>query len=986
VQAKRAMSVTVEGSPWATKAEASAQQARRFSQLRGTSHCELPPLPPLVRSHRESTPPPLEQTSLSSTSSAERRHHMAPQALPRASTAEAERLTNDGLAVPSISTLNREFDRLSTAYAGMRGDLGGVLPVNAATLHAGRAPPRRTSAPAAQRSSLAQRSRPDTGLRSPTATSVTHDDSSSQEQRDQRTYTEVSAGVASAAATPVLPRSRRASVGLPEVSPLPSSQAATLLRRRDINTPADHHSEATSKCSLPSPLSGPQPPVMADWPIRVTSPETNTNTSSAAQPTTTNAEDTAAKTNDPPAEEGEGGSPASRALPPPPPPRNTRQRKNSREAKSISPAPQTKGGKSRDGRITVVVRKRPLAADEAGPDCVGVNGPHIHITVTKQRVDLSNYEESSDYTFDHAFDAAASNSDVYNTSVKELLTVSLAGGSASCFAYGQTGSGKTYTMMGTDGESGLYLLAAGDLFGRLGAGQQLCVCFYEIYCNSLFDLLNRRHPIVLREDANRRVNICGVVWRTVDTVDELWQLVKAGMEQRRTGSTSANEHSSRSHAVLSIRIKDSAHLDFMGTINFVDLAGSERAADTAANDRLTRLEGAEINKSLLALKECIRALDEKKRHVPFRGSRLTEVLRDSFTGNSKTVMIATVSPSAYNQEHSNNTLRYAFRVKGLSIASVEPSKARNAPRPYIPVGRSRSGAGQDDAQHLSPVPSRNPQRSGSADDLVEGSCAASPTKQRQGRKRRHSRRKNRAQSTDISARGAAAVVNELAEMRERNSVVCVQARRNSKQRRNTSSMANHVSNPQDISSLLPQHPRQRRQVEDAALTSSQRAAHRPIYKAPPPNPLLFSSSERSSTSSTFNTSSSLRVNSVAQPPLRSPRASADLVALERRLTNQIMSQLRHDLGKQLEDVLTEKDATIAALQRENEALRKALDQAQGEAGRCGSTPSPQETEGRRTEGTVQPSFYPPSPSILHEQTSTGASLSSASDEGAYRVV
>ena len=157
-------------------------------------------------------------------------------------------------------------------------------------------------------------------------------------------------------------------------------------------------------------------------------------------------------------------------------------------------------------------------------------------------------------TFDLAYDATATNRDVYPGSVKDLLTVSLSGGSASCFAYGQTGSGKTYTMMGTDGESGLYLLAAGDLFGRLSAGQQLCICFYEIYCNSLFDLLNRRHPIVLREDANRRVNICGVVWRTVTAVDELWQLVKDGMEQRRTGSTSANEHSSRSHAVLSIRI------------------------------------------------------------------------------------------------------------------------------------------------------------------------------------------------------------------------------------------------------------------------------------------------------------------------------------------------------------------------------------------------------------------------------------------------
>lgn len=103
----------------------------------------------------------------------------------------------------------------------------------------------------------------------------------------------------------------------------------------------------------------------------------------------------------------------------------------------------------------------------------------------------------------------------------------------------------------------------------------------------------------------------------------------------------------------------------VGKLSFIDLAGSERGADRGETDLRTRMEGAEINKSLLALKECIRALDQDKKHTPFRQSKLTQVLKDSFVGNSRTCMIATVSPNQSNSEHTLNTLRYADRVKEL---------------------------------------------------------------------------------------------------------------------------------------------------------------------------------------------------------------------------------------------------------------------------------------------------------------------------------
>lgn len=104
----------------------------------------------------------------------------------------------------------------------------------------------------------------------------------------------------------------------------------------------------------------------------------------------------------------------------------------------------------------------------------------------------------------------------------------------------------------------------------------------------------------------------------------------------------------------------------VGRLSFIDLAGSERGADTYGNDKMTRKEGAEINQSLLSLKECIRALDSAANHVPFRGSKLTEVLRDSFVAKeARTVMIANISPNASSVEHTLNTLRYADRVKGV---------------------------------------------------------------------------------------------------------------------------------------------------------------------------------------------------------------------------------------------------------------------------------------------------------------------------------
>lgn len=153
--------------------------------------------------------------------------------------------------------------------------------------------------------------------------------------------------------------------------------------------------------------------------------------------------------------------------------------------------------------------------------------------------------------------------------------------------------------------------------------------------------------------------------KRVAQVEEIMDTIHNGLKCRTSGQTGANAESSRSHAICTFAIK--AGGKNYSKMSFIDLAGSERGADVIDREKKTKIDGAEINKSLLALKECIRALDKagKGTHLPFRGSKLTQVLKDSFMGNSKTTMIANVSPALSCCEPTLNTLRYADRVKDL---------------------------------------------------------------------------------------------------------------------------------------------------------------------------------------------------------------------------------------------------------------------------------------------------------------------------------
>ena len=224
-----------------------------------------------------------------------------------------------------------------------------------------------------------------------------------------------------------------------------------------------------------------------------------------------------------------------------------------------------------------------------------------------------------------------------------------------------------------DTNPGLYYLAAQDVFYLANEPefQHLTVTasLFEIYSGKLFDLLNGRSPIKCLEDHRGKVCFPGLTEHAITNATELMQLMENGAANRSTGTTSKNADSSRSHAVLQISLKSNRGRKTgveHGRLTLIDLAGAERGADTSQASRATRLEGAEINTSLLALKEVIRALatGDSMKHIPFRGSKLTQVLKESFVGqNNRTVMVACVAPNMNNCEHTLNTLRYADRVK-----------------------------------------------------------------------------------------------------------------------------------------------------------------------------------------------------------------------------------------------------------------------------------------------------------------------------------
>ncbi|KAM9350671.1 kinesin heavy chain-like isoform 2-T2 [Symphorus nematophorus] len=287
------------------------------------------------------------------------------------------------------------------------------------------------------------------------------------------------------------------------------------------------------------------------------------------------------------------------------------------------------------------------------------------------------------FSFDRVFPTNTTQEQVYNTCAKQIVKDVLCGYNGTIFAYGQTSSGKTHTMEGKlhdPHQMGIIPRIAEDIFNHIFAMDEnlefhIKVSYFEIYMDKIRDLLDvTKTNLSVHEDKNRVPYVKGCTERFVSSPDEVMDVIDEGKANRHVAVTNMNEHSSRSHSIFLINIKQE-HVEteqkLCGKLYLVDLAGSEKVSKTGAAGAVLD-EAKNINKSLSALGNVISALAEgTKTHVPYRDSKMTRILQDSLGGNCRTTMFICCSPSSYNDAETKSTLMFGQRAKTIrNTASI----------------------------------------------------------------------------------------------------------------------------------------------------------------------------------------------------------------------------------------------------------------------------------------------------------------------------
>ncbi|XP_061393820.1 kinesin heavy chain [Musca vetustissima] len=279
------------------------------------------------------------------------------------------------------------------------------------------------------------------------------------------------------------------------------------------------------------------------------------------------------------------------------------------------------------------------------------------------------------YLFDKVFKPNASQEKVYNEAAKSIVTDVLAGYNGTIFAYGQTSSGKTHTMEGVIGDpnkQGIIPRIVNDIFNHIYTMEMnlefhIKVSYYEIYMDKIRDLLDvSKINLSVHEDKNRVPYVKGATERFVSSPEDVFEVIEEGKSNRHIAVTNMNEHSSRSHSVFLINVKQENlenQKKLSGKLYLVDLAGSEKVSKTGAEGTVLD-EAKNINKSLSALGNVISALaDGNKTHIPYRDSKLTRILQESLGGNARTTIVICCSPASFNESETKSTLDFGRRAK-----------------------------------------------------------------------------------------------------------------------------------------------------------------------------------------------------------------------------------------------------------------------------------------------------------------------------------
>ncbi|XP_010209937.1 PREDICTED: kinesin heavy chain isoform 5C [Tinamus guttatus] len=352
-------------------------------------------------------------------------------------------------------------------------------------------------------------------------------------------------------------------------------------------------------------------------------------------------------------------------------------------ARSNSPALVTRG-RGQNGCVPYAVEQRGKRRCRRRGEAPGACGSSYDgcALVKPERV-LSEIEELTDikqgkpYVFDRVLPPNTTQEQVYNACAKQIVKDVLEGYNGTIFAYGQTSSGKTHTMEGKLHDPqlmGIIPRIAHDIFDHIYSMDEnlefhIKVSYFEIYLDKIRDLLDvSKTNLAVHEDKNRVPYVKGCTERFVSSPEEVLDVIDEGKANRHVAVTNMNEHSSRSHSIFLINIKQEnveTEKKLSGKLYLVDLAGSEKVSKTGAEGAVLD-EAKNINKSLSALGNVISALAEgTKTHVPYRDSKMTRILQDSLGGNCRTTIVICCSPSIFNEAETKSTLMFGQRAKTI---------------------------------------------------------------------------------------------------------------------------------------------------------------------------------------------------------------------------------------------------------------------------------------------------------------------------------